>query len=138
MNGKNGVALVTTLIITLAIATMIGILSYLLFSSFHIEKNFKLYFNEFYECDGVNSIRQLDIVNLPVSDITKPSILISQMSTIPETSESYSYVIKYEFFKPAIIPGTSLNIFNNYFYSVQTQKGATTIKTLVSKIGPKM
>ncbi len=139
MKDKRGIALVTALVISLAISISIGILIYMITSGFHITKNYKSSVADFYECDGVNNIEVLDVITLNVSDITKPKILKQSSSSIPGSSnEIYNSAIKYEFYKPAIIPGTSLNIFNNYYYSVQTTKGTVTIKTWVSKIGPRM
>ena len=73
-----------------------------------------------------------------LSNISEPNILETGNANFPGTNTQYNYTIKYEFYKESITPGTSLSMFNDYFYSVKTGVDDVEIKELISKIGPKI
>ena len=137
MNNR-GVAIVTVLIIIGVIMGLISILYYSLNTNFLINKNFKSYIADFYLADGAAKIQDVKTITLNVSNISEPNILETGSATFPDTNVSYQYEIKYEFYKESISPGTSLNMFNDYFYSVITNVNNIQIKEFLSKIGPKI
>ena len=141
MNNK-GMALVTVLMLISVLLILIISLSTNSITNFSISKNTKSSKIDFYRANSANKIEMSDVVTLNVSNITNPSEPPIKDSDIDLNDSSltfkYHSKIKFEFYKPAIKPGTSLNMFSNYFYTVNTKVNNTTIKTLVYKIGPKM
>lgn len=138
MKNNKGMALITVLSIMVIIGALIISLSVNMVSNLNLSANYKSSINNFYECEGVNTLEELNTISISVSDISKPSVIKSGSSNVPGTNQSYSVTIKYDFYKPAIMPGTSLNMFNDYFYIVRTTRGKVTIRKFISKLGPKM
>ena len=135
---KKGIALVVVLIILGIIMSLVTILYYSLNTDLRLNLNFKNYMQDFYLADSSAKIQDVKVISLSVSNISEPNVLEEGQATFPGTNKIYNYEIKYEFYKESIMPGTSLNMFNNYFYSVKTYSNKIGIKELVSKIGPKI
>ncbi len=138
MKKEKGMALITVLMIITIIGVLIISLSTNTVDNLKLSAVYKSSITNFYECEGVNTIEELNVVTISVSDISKPSVIKAGTSNFPGNQGVYSVRIQYGFYKSAVVPGTSLNMFNDYFYFVRTTKGKTTIRKLVSKIGPKM
>ena len=141
MNNR-GMALVTVLMLVSVLLILIASLLSNGITNISIFSNNKSSKIDFYIADSANKIEISDIITISVSNITTPSeppIKDSSLS-LSDTSSSYTYhsTIKFEFYKSSITPGTSLNMFSNYYYNVTTTAGDATIKTLSYKIGPKM
>ncbi len=141
MNNR-GMAIVTVLMLISVILILIISLSINTVTNFTIVRNSKSTSIDFYKAESANKIEISDIITFNVSNITNPSeppIKDADVS-IDESSNSLNYhsTIKFEFYKNTIKPGTSMNMFSNYYYSVKTQVNNTVIKTLVYKLGPKM
>ncbi len=132
---KKGIALISTLIIIVIIMTLISLLFFSINTNFTILKNFKLYVQDFYQADAATKIEDVKILTLNVSNILRPNVLEEGIDTFPASNISYQYRIKYEFYERHISPGTSLNMFNNYYYSVDIDLNNIKIKEFVSKIG---
>ncbi len=135
MNNK-GIALVTVLIIVGIMMVLISILYFSINTDYFLNRNFKSYIMNFYYADGAVKIEDVKVITLNVPNISEPNILESGSATFPGTNVNYQYLIRYEFYKQNITPGTSLNMFNDYFYSVNSDVNNVKVKEFISKIGP--
>jgi hypothetical protein len=141
MNNR-GMAIVTVLMLISVLLILIISLSTNSITNFSISKNSKDNSIDFYRSESGNKIEISDIITISVSNITNPSeppIKDTNVDFSDGTSSfAYHSTIKFEFYKPTIKPGTSMNMFSNYYYTVRTGINNTEIKTLVYKLGPKM
>jgi hypothetical protein len=137
MNNK-GIALVTVIVVLAILGALVTSLMFTSMNSFFLSANYKQTISDFYASDGISNVEDLDVITISVSDISKPSVIKDSQGSIPGTNTTYSSQIKYNFYKPAVVPGTSLNMFNDFFYTVTVTKGRVNIRKFVSKIGPKM
>ena len=135
MNNK-GIALVTVLIVIGTIMALISILFYTSKTSNMLNINFKNYLQDFFLGDGALKIEDVKVITINVSNISEPNVIGTGTTTFPYTNKNYTYQIRYEFFKQHISPGTSLSMFNDYFYSIRVDIESQYLKEFVSKIGP--
>jgi len=138
LSNNKGVALVTVIIIVSVITVLIVSLNINTITSFFTSNYYRSSEQNFFMCEGANKIEESEVVIIGVSDISQPSTIKDEDVYFPGSSEKYHSKIKYEFYNTAIIPGTSLNMFNNYYYTVETTKDDATIRELISKLGPRM
>ncbi len=136
-------ALVVVLMV-LMVATMIAIgISTNTTIDLKITSNKKQMTNDFYLSEGSNQVEVRKIAtdsSLGVADITKQIILRDADDTLNGLTDNPAYHAKitYHFYRRTLKAGYSLGMFNSYYYSTRTDRRQNGIKTLESKIGPKL
>ena len=153
-NNEKGMALVICLLI-MVVAAMIGIgVATDSTTSGRIAFNQRLMARDFHIADGTNQIEVPKIStdpNLGVSNIATSITLRDDytddydrtVTDITNDPPKYRSKIRYHFYRPTLKAGYSLNMFNSYYFSTQTQTrrkqiGRTRVETVQSKFGPKI
>ncbi len=153
---SKGMALVICLLImTVAAMMAIGIATDSTIDG-QISRNYRDTIKDFFIADGTNQLETPRIVtdlgdNFKIKNITKPKIIqdgttenevlgiASSMANPPR----YKARINYHFYRALIRAGYSLGMFNSFYYTTETtpirgQRNKPGVKTLVSRIGPKI
>ena len=153
-NDEKGMALVVCLLI-MVIAAMIGIgVATDSTTSGRIARNQRDITRDFFIADGTNQIEVPKIAtdqDMAVKNIAASKILRDDedddydrsVTDITDNPPKYRSRIRYHFYQPTIKAGYSLNTFNSYLFSTQTQTrrkqhGRIKVNTVQSKIGPKI
>ncbi len=134
IKSKNGVALITVLAILLIVSVLAITLSTNSIIDLKITENIKSSTKNFFLSDEANQMEIASIPFIGVSNIVKKNQVLRNVNK--QTPFLYHSKINYLYFRKSLIPGSSLNFWNSYYYKTETTVGSQTTITCEYQLGP--